>query len=296
MARMGFLDKVIGAVNKVGTPIDSFTDTIGPSRYKKGDRVAEEGDRAEGRIAGIERKLEGSPGTDTELFALEVGGELRGTRIRTGRMERLRLGMPVLLRTLLSQRAPSGRRNYLYTGEGSVIGLTDTAGELQTSYSYDPYGHPPNLSSLGDENPFGYRGAYTAGVQTAGVIWGAPNQDGGGYYDAEDGRFGQLTPLVFKFELPSFTLDLDLSLGAGVGGEVGVEIDQDFRMRPYVGGGGGLGGGASVMMSFGESKSGRNGGGCLVACAGAGKKGASVGVGPKAGAGIYYRQYLDEAW
>jgi len=96
MARMGFLDKVIGAVNKVGTPIDSFTDTIVPSKYKKGDQVAEEGDPAEGRISGIERKLD--DGTDTELFALEVGGELRGTRIRTGRMERLRLGMPVLLR------------------------------------------------------------------------------------------------------------------------------------------------------------------------------------------------------
>lgn len=93
---MGFLDKVIGAVNRVGTPIDSFTDTIGPSKYKRGDQVAEEGDPAEGRITGIECKLDGS--TDTELFALQVGGELRRTRIPTGRMERLRLGMPVLLR------------------------------------------------------------------------------------------------------------------------------------------------------------------------------------------------------
>lgn len=64
--------------------------------FVKGDQVAEEGAPAEGRITGIERKLDG--GTDTELLALEVGDEPRGTRIRTGRMERLRLGMPVLLR------------------------------------------------------------------------------------------------------------------------------------------------------------------------------------------------------
>ncbi len=51
-----------------------------------------------------------------------------------------------------------------------------------------PTAHPPNLSSLGDENPFGYRGAYTAGVQAPGVICGGPNQDGGGHYDAENGR------------------------------------------------------------------------------------------------------------
>lgn len=93
---MGFLDKVIGAVNKVGTPIDSLTDTIGPSIYRKGDEVAAEGAQAEGRIVGIERKFEGD--TDTELFALAIGDHVVGARIRTGRMERLRLGMPVLLR------------------------------------------------------------------------------------------------------------------------------------------------------------------------------------------------------
>ena len=97
---MGFLDRVIGAVNKVGTPIDSLTDTIGPSRYKKGQNIEAGGRSVAGRIAGIERKLEA--GEDIELFALEFTGAdgpvLAGTRIRTQRMERLRLGMPVLLR------------------------------------------------------------------------------------------------------------------------------------------------------------------------------------------------------
>ncbi len=97
---MGFLDRVIGAVNKIGTPIDSLTDTIGPSRYKKGHDLERSGRQVAGRIAGIERKLEA--GDDTELFALEftgLGGPvLAGTRIRARGMERLRLGMPVLLR------------------------------------------------------------------------------------------------------------------------------------------------------------------------------------------------------
>ena len=91
---------MIGAVNRAGTPIDSLTDTVGPSRYKKGQDLESAGRPVAGRIAGIERKLDG--GEDTELFALEFTGPdgpvLAGTRIRTRGMERLRLGMPVLLR------------------------------------------------------------------------------------------------------------------------------------------------------------------------------------------------------
>ena len=73
---------------------------MGPSRYKKGQEIETRGRSVAGRIAGIECKLEG--GDDTELFALEFTGPdgpvLAGTRIRTRGMERLRLGMPVLLR------------------------------------------------------------------------------------------------------------------------------------------------------------------------------------------------------
>jgi hypothetical protein len=97
---VGFLDRVIGVVNKVGTPIDSLTDTIGPSRYKRGEELERSGRPVAGRIVGIECKLEG--GDDTELFALEFTGPegpvIAGARIRARGMERLRLGMPVLLR------------------------------------------------------------------------------------------------------------------------------------------------------------------------------------------------------
>ena len=71
-AAVGFLDRVIGAVNKVGTPIDSLTDTVGPSRYRKGRDLEREGRSVAGRIAGIERRLDG--GEKSELFALELTG------------------------------------------------------------------------------------------------------------------------------------------------------------------------------------------------------------------------------
>ena len=93
---MGLLDRLNRAAGAV------YSVDIVDSRYRRGAKVAREGERTQGRIAGIERKLEGSPGTDSELFALEIAGrggpEPAGARIRTGRMERLRLGMPVLLR------------------------------------------------------------------------------------------------------------------------------------------------------------------------------------------------------
>ena len=41
---MGFLDRVIGAVNRVATPLDNLDETIGPSRHAKGDKVAREGE------------------------------------------------------------------------------------------------------------------------------------------------------------------------------------------------------------------------------------------------------------
>jgi hypothetical protein len=91
---MGFLDRLNRAAGDVVQPV--FSD---PS-FKRGDRVLERGEQISGRIVGIERKLDG--GNDTELFAFEattLRGPLRaGARVRTDRMERLRLGMPVLLR------------------------------------------------------------------------------------------------------------------------------------------------------------------------------------------------------
>lgn len=88
---MGFLDKVIGAANRVYTPLDNL-DLISDSRWRRGSKLVEEGERAQGRIVGIERKFEGGGGssTDSEIFALEIGGPgepvIAGGRIRLNRM------------------------------------------------------------------------------------------------------------------------------------------------------------------------------------------------------------------
>lgn len=63
--------------------------------------------------------------------------------------------------TLISQRTATGRHNYLYDGEDSVVALVDaTTGAVTNSYRYEPYGHPLENAAQGDINPFGYLGAY----------------------------------------------------------------------------------------------------------------------------------------
>ncbi len=116
------------------------------------------------------------------LLGIASRGEERYTRTEDG--------------TLLSRRGPAGRRDYLYDGQGSVVGLANGNGDLTTSYDYDPYGHPPNLTSLGDPNPFGYLAEYmvdvaTAGVQCKGAIGGGPR---GIIKDPRDARPTQLNP------------------------------------------------------------------------------------------------------
>lgn len=128
--------------------------------------------------------------------------------------------------TVLSQRGPAGRRNYLCDAQGSVVGLTDPEGALRTRYSYDPYGHPPNLDELGDPNPFGWQGAYTAGVSDDGIVCGGPNLIGDAFYDAEDGRITQMTSAALvqpRIDLPDFGEVTDaLEEGvADVGGYLG---------------------------------------------------------------------------
>lgn len=121
--------------------------------------------------------------------------------------------------TLISERPrnPDGtpsnvaRRNYLYDASDSVVGLTDTSGDLKTSYRYDPHGHPQNKNPTGDENPFGYAGTYMAGLGTDGVLCGGVNLGPEGPYDAEDGRYTQMSnPLS------------DPLADMGVGGMLGV--------------------------------------------------------------------------
>lgn len=95
--------------------------------------------------------------------------------------------------TLLTERTPSGRFNYLYDATGTVIALTNSSGTVTTSYTYDAYGHPLNLTSLGNENAFASKGAYTLGMGGGGVTCGGPvKSDPGvivppGPRDPEDG-------------------------------------------------------------------------------------------------------------
>jgi RHS repeat-associated protein len=67
--------------------------------------------------------------------------------------------------TQLSERVPSSggtcngaRYYYLYDGQGSVMGLTDSSGNVQDTYSYDPYG--TTTASGPVSNPWRYTGAY----------------------------------------------------------------------------------------------------------------------------------------
>ncbi len=93
--------------------------------------------------------------------------------------------------TVISQRTSAGaRRNYLYNGEGSVVGTGGPGGSVAANASYDPYGNILN-AAVGDENPFGYLGGYTFGGE--GVrkgLCGPPVMFDGasGLYDGRHGR------------------------------------------------------------------------------------------------------------
>jgi RHS repeat-associated protein len=95
---------------------------------------------------------------------------------------------------LLSERIPNGSGGwnayyYLYDGLGSVVGLVDSSGTVQDSYSYDPEG---NLTNPNTQQPianiFGYGGAVFDGKTGLYAM-------GERYYNPKVGRFTQLDPL-----------------------------------------------------------------------------------------------------
>jgi len=96
---MGLLGRMLDKLDGRGSRLQSVTVPVDRG-YRQGDAVLAEGDRLTGRIVGIERKLDG--GQDTELFAVEVRDgtttAVAGIRMRTDRMERLRLGLSVPVR------------------------------------------------------------------------------------------------------------------------------------------------------------------------------------------------------
>jgi len=77
--------------------------------------------------------------------------------------------------TLISERGPGGEFYYYTDGLGSTLGLIDTTGTVQATYTYDPYG----VTTVGGPNPA--------------IANGNPYRYAGGYYDTATGlyHFGQ---------------------------------------------------------------------------------------------------------
>ncbi|GCE19524.1 type IV secretion protein Rhs [Dictyobacter kobayashii] len=91
---------------------------------------------------------------------------------------------------LNSERTSAGKvYYYLFNGQGSIVGMTDSAGNLVASYDYDPLGSisGSNVQS-GIVNPWQYAGGYydsTTGLTKFGIR----------YYDPIFGRWTQRTPV-----------------------------------------------------------------------------------------------------
>lgn len=86
----------------------------------------------------------------------------------------------------LDERTEAGTYDYLYDGQGNVIGLVNSSGQMVSQYSYDPYGNQTTIAST-VANPFGYRAGYT--TSTGQVHFGAR------YLQAAQGSWTQEDPL-----------------------------------------------------------------------------------------------------
>jgi hypothetical protein len=99
---VGILDKVIGAVNRVGTPLQSAEAVVDP-RLRRGAEVASEGHHRYGTIVGIQRRPVGEA-TQT-VFVIDVPAGPTEDALRfstevtsTSYLHRLRLGLEVPVR------------------------------------------------------------------------------------------------------------------------------------------------------------------------------------------------------
>ncbi len=59
----------------------------------------------------------------------------------------------------IDERGPSATYDYLYDGNGSVVGLTDSTGHLVNQYAYDPYGNKTTNTGTA-ANYFGFQDGY----------------------------------------------------------------------------------------------------------------------------------------
>jgi RHS repeat-associated protein len=89
---------------------------------------------------------------------------------------------------LLNERVPGGGKYYyLFDGQGSVVGLTDSNGNEVNAYDYDPYGVILN-ETQGQANPFQYEGGYFE--SSTGLV-----KFGTRYYNPSLGRWTQQDPV-----------------------------------------------------------------------------------------------------
>ncbi|GCF08857.1 RHS repeat-associated core domain-containing protein [Dictyobacter arantiisoli] len=89
---------------------------------------------------------------------------------------------------LNSERTPDGKVSYyLFDGRGSIVGMTDSAGNQVKHIDYDPFGGISSQSGT-VANPWQYAGGYydsTTGLTKFGIR----------YYDPQFGRWTQATPI-----------------------------------------------------------------------------------------------------
>jgi RHS repeat-associated protein len=90
---------------------------------------------------------------------------------------------------LVSMTLPDGAKHYyLFDAQGSVLGLTDSAGARTATYTYDPYGdHHSATGPAAGANPYRYISGYLdpdTGLYKLGIR----------YYNPDLGRFTQLDP------------------------------------------------------------------------------------------------------
>jgi len=114
---------------------------------------------------------DGTTTLNNSLLGLIASGSTHYTRAITGQ--------PV------DERTSSATYNYLYDGDGNVIGLTDSSGHLVNQYAYDPYGNKTTNTGSAP-NPFGYRAGYTT---SSGLI-----HYGARYLNSVDARWTQEDP------------------------------------------------------------------------------------------------------
>ncbi|GCE28124.1 hypothetical protein KDA_36080 [Dictyobacter alpinus] len=91
---------------------------------------------------------------------------------------------------LNSERTSAGKvYYYLFDGLGSIVGLTDSAGNMAASYDYDPFGAiAGSVIQTGVNSPWQYAGGY-ADSSTGLIKFGIR------YYDPIFGRWTQRTPV-----------------------------------------------------------------------------------------------------